>query len=301
MNKVLISGGSGMVGTEITKILLEKGVEVRWLSTRKNAKAEGVKVFHWDPDQHYIEESALEGVDTVIHLAGASVAKRWTDEHKKAIMDSRMKGSQTLFRGIERMSSRPTSFISASAVGYYPSDDEKLYDEKADPANDFLGKVVQIWEEEVDRIEDLNVRVAKMRIGIVLEKSGGALGQMLPAFKLGVGSPLGNGRQWMPWIHVHDLARMFVHTAENTSMQGAFNAAAADQVRNKEFGRILAKVLGVPYFFPNVPGWALKLLLGEMAQIALMSTHVSVEKVKESGFTWKYTTLESALKDSLKK
>lgn len=290
-----------MVGKEITRNLTAKRIQVRWLSTREGATSIDAEVFHWNPKENYVDPKALAGVDAVIHLAGASVAKRWTSEHKKSIMESRVEGTKALYSAIEQCEAPPRAFISASAVGYYPTSTESFFTEEHDPATDFLGNVTSQWEEEVDKIESLGLRVAKLRIGIVLEKSGGALGQMLPAFKAGIGSPLGSGKQWMPWIHVTDLARMFIHAMENETVQGAYNAAAENQVRNMEFGAVLAKVLNRPYFFPKVPAWALRLLLGEMAQIALMSTHVSVDRIKQTGFSWKYTHLEEALKDVLKK
>lgn len=296
MKKVLITGGSGLVGKTLTRLLLEQGVEVHWLSTRKSASYPNVTIHYWNPSKLEMDEAALDGIDTVFNLAGANVAMRWTEENKRKIMDSRVQGAQTLYNYLAS-SGVKSNIISASAVGYYPSDYDKFYIESDAPNDDFLGTVVQKWEEAVDQMTKLNLRVVKLRIGIVLDKSGGALGQMLLPFKLGVGSPLGSGKQWMPWIHVEDLARMFIHLAKDSSASGAYNAAAENQVRNKEFGAKLAKALNRPYFFPPVPAFALKLVLGEMAFIALMSTHISVEKVKSTGFEWKHTDLLEALKD----
>ncbi len=301
MNKVLITGGSGLVGRKLTALLLEQNVEVHWLSTRKSAKADGVTIHYWNPAELHIDFNGLEDIDTVFNLAGANVAQRWTDTAKKLIMDSRVDSARTLYKYIENGSLKPTSLISASAVGYYRSDFDKEYVESDAPGDDFLSTVVQNWEAEVDRIAELNVRVAKLRIGIVLEIGGGALGQMLPVFKLGIGSPLGTGKQWMPWIHVHDLAALFMHIAQNESCSGAFNAGGINPVRNKEFGAILAKVLGKPYFFPPVPGFVLRIVLGEMARIALMSTKISQQKVLDSGFEYQYQTLEQAFTEILKK
>lgn len=301
MNKVLITGGSGLVGRKLTALLLEQNVEVHWLSTRKSAKADGVTIHYWNPAELHIDSNGLEDIDTVFNLAGANVAQRWTDTAKKLIMDSRVDSARTLYKYIENGSLKPTSLISASAVGYYRSDFDKEYVESDAPGDDFLSTVVQKWEAEVDRIAELNVRVAKLRIGIVLEVGGGALGQMLPVFKLGIGSPLGTGKQWMPWIHVQDLAALFMHIAQNESCSGTFNAGGINPVRNKEFGAILAKVLGKPYFFPPVPGFVLRLVLGEMARIALMSTKISQQKVLDSGFEYQYQTLEQAFTEILKK
>lgn len=299
MKKVLITGGSGLVGKTLTHLLLERGVEVHWLSTRKSASYPNVTVHYWNPAHLEMDDNALDDIDTVFNLAGANVAMRWTDENKRLILDSRVQGAQTLYKYLEKSKSKP-DVISASAVGYYPSDYEKLYVETDKPNDEFLGMVVQQWEEAVDQIQNLGLRVVKLRIGIVLDKGGGALGQMLLPFKLGVGSPLGSGKQWMPWIHVEDLGRMFIHLAEQGDASGAYNASVENQVRNKEFGAKLAKALNRPYFFPPVPAFTLKLALGEMAFIALMSTHISVDKVKKTGFEWKHTDLLEALKDVLK-
>lgn len=299
MKKVLITGGSGLVGTTLTQLLIDQGVEVHWLSTRTSTDHPHVTVHLWNPAKLEMDAEALNGIDTIFNLAGANVAMRWTEKNKQSILNSRVQGAQTLYKYLKESDSKP-DVISASAVGYYPSDYEKVYVESDDPGETFLGKVVQAWEAAVDEISTLGLRVVKLRIGIVLDQGGGALGQMVLPFKLGLGSPLGSGKQWMPWIHVEDLGRMFIHLANDASASGAYNASVEKQVRNKEFGAKLAKALNRPYFFPPVPAFGLKLFLGEMAFIALMSTHISVSKVKDTGFQWKHTDLLDALKDVLK-
>lgn len=300
MKVVLISGGSGLIGKTITDILLKQNVEVRWLSTRTTTQHPNVKVYLWSPKAMEIDAEALNGVDTVINLAGEAVAQRWTRQAKSAIFNSRVQSVRTLAKAIEAREDRPSSFINASAVGYYPDNNGRAYLETDEPGNDFLAKVVTHWEKEVGKVSDLGVQTAMLRIGIVLDKSGGALGQMLPFFKIGLGSPLGSGKQWMPWIHVEDLARMFIHLARNEEAQGVYNAAGPNQVRNAEFSKTLAQAMNKPFFAPAVPSFMLKLVLGKMATIALASTKVSVEKIQNTGFEWKHPELLPALQDVLK-
>lgn len=296
----LISGGSGMVGRVLTEQLIQDQWEVRWLSTRSNASApQGVSVFSWSPDAFEIDPLALENVDTIFHLAGANVAARWTDSHKKNIYNSRIDGTQTLLRAVEQCKRKPHTIVSASAVGYYPSKGDDLLMEDHGPGSGFLSEVVIDWEKEVQKFSELGVREVRLRIGIVLDKSGGVLGQLLPVFKWGIGSQLGDGKQWMPWIHVSDLARMFHHAATNEKIHGPYNAGGPAPVTNAEFSKTLAKSMDKPYFFPTVPAMALKLVLGEMAQVALMSTRISTDKMAQTGFEWDFQSLEGALDDLL--
>lgn len=299
MKKVLISGGSGTIGTELTKQLLKQNVEVRWLSRSASTTFPGVKVYEWDPARHDIDTDALEDVDTIFHLAGANVAMRWTSKNKKIILDSRIQSTLTFIRAWEEGAHKPDSFISSSAVGFYPSDLEKTMHEDDKPGNGFLNDVVIQWEEAVKQVEKCGVRAVRLRIGVVLSEDGGALGKMLPIYKMGLGSPLGSGKQWMPWVHLEDVARIFQHAATHSEMNGAYNTASPNPVRNGEFSKTLAKAMGKPHFMPAVPSFALKLIMGSMSQIALDSNKVSTEKLAKTGFEWKWTQLESALQDTL--
>jgi uncharacterized protein (TIGR01777 family) len=294
--KVLVTGASGFVGSPLVKMLSSRGHEVVALSTRKNATIAGAQTFWWNPDEFEMDENALHGVDGIIHLAGATVSKRWTVKYKQEIFDSRTRTAETLFRAIAKLPKHGIkSFISASAVGYYKSDFDKTYVETDDPGNDFLSQVTQQWEATADKLSQLNIRVAKLRIGIVLGRGGGVLGQLEPVTKWGLGAPLGNGKQWMSWIHLTDLCRLFVFALENDAVRGALNAGGPAPVTNRALSKALAKVLHRPFIAPPVPGFTLKLALGEMATLALMSQKTSAEKTAELGFSYQFNTIEDAL------
>ncbi|MFZ9526825.1 MAG: TIGR01777 family oxidoreductase [Schleiferiaceae bacterium] len=286
-----ITGGSGMVGRAVHKALVAEGHEVRILT--RNPKKPGE--FAWNPAKGSIDPAALLGVDGIIHLAGASVSERWTASHKKAIMESRVQGAETLYRAVAAMDVRPEVVISASAVGIYPNSYDRVYTERDGGAAGFLGDVVRAWEAQADRFEALGLRVAKLRIGIVLGQGGGVLATLLPLFRLGLGSALGSGRQWMPWIHVDDLAQMCVRLASDRNLSGVWNGVGPESATNLEFSRTLATVLQKPFWMPAPPAFALRWVLGEMAQIALMSTHCSAEKWRAIGFSYRYSDLRSAL------
>lgn len=280
-----------MVGRAVHKALAAEGHEVRILT--RNPKKQGE--FAWNPAKGSIDPAALLGVDGIIHLAGASVSERWTASHKKAIMASRVQGAETLYRAVAAMDVRPEVVISASAVGIYPNSYDRVYTERDGGAAGFLGDVVRAWEAQADRFEALGLRVAKLRIGIVLGQGGGVLATLLPLFRLGLGSALGNGRHWMPWIHVDDLAQMCVRLASDRNLSGVWNGVGPESATNLEFSRTLATVLQKPFWMPAPPAFALRWVLGEMAQIALMSTHCSAEKWRAVGFSFRYSDLRSAL------
>ncbi|MEY2649976.1 MAG: hypothetical protein RL608_650 [Bacteroidota bacterium] len=286
-----ITGGSGMVGRAVHKALVAEGHEVRILT--RNPKKPGE--FAWNPAKGSIDPAALLGVDGIIHLAGASVSERWTASHKKAIMESRVQGAETLYRAVAAMDVRPEVVISASAVGIYPNSYDRVYTERDGGAAGFLGDVVRAWEAQADRFEALGLRVAKLRIGIVLGQGGGVLATLLPLFRLGLGSALGSGRHWMPWIHVDDLAQMCVRLAADRNLSGVWNGVGPESATNLEFSRTLATILQKPFWMPAPPAFALRWVLGEMAQIALMSTHCSAEKWRAIGFSYRYSDLRSAL------
>ena len=292
MHTFLITGGTGLVGQALTRLLEEQGHEVRHLSTQK---AQSPKRYHWNPLEGSMDAEALIGVTHVIHLAGANVAERWTARHKAAILDSRVKGSATLEAAIAKLpvDQRPEALISASAVGIYPNHPDHLYTENEVEPQGFLGDVVHQWEASVDRMAGLGLRIAKLRIGIVLGHGSGVMASLLPVFRLGLGAPLGHGRHWMPWIHVDDLARQFAYLAENP-VEGVWNGVGPYSVTNADFSRTLARSLRRPYFLPPVPSWALRLALGEMAQVGLMSTKCSAAKWESLGFAFHYPTLEAA-------
>lgn len=288
-----VTGGSGLVGRAVQKELEGQGHEVRILTRTPRKPGE----FAWNPATHSIDPAALMGAHGVLHLAGASVSARWTASHKRAIVDSRIQGAETLYRAIEAMDQRPAVLVSASAVGIYPNSLDRVYTERDGGASGFLGDVVRAWESQADRFDELGLRVAKIRIGIVLGHGGGVLGTLLPVFRLGLGSALGDGAHWMPWIHVQDLARMVSRLATDAALDGTWNGVGPESVTNDNFSRTLAQVLKKPFWAPAPPAWALRLALGEMAQIALMSTHCSSAKWQRIGFSYRFGDLRSALED----
>ncbi|MEB2773950.1 TIGR01777 family oxidoreductase [Algoriphagus sp. D3-2-R+10] len=291
MKNILISGGSGLIGHKITQLLELKGYSVAWLSR----SPQNQKSFLWDVEKQNIDPEAVEWADAIIHLAGAGVAeKRWTDDRKKLILDSRIQSTRLLYNAVERSSSKPNAFISASAVGYYGFDTgTSLMDETQESGSDFLAKVVVAWENEVKRMEELHLRTVMLRIGIVLDDKGGALGEMM---KPPIAAPLGNGDQWMSWIAIDDLARMFVFALEKTTLQGVFNAVGPNPATNQQLTQAAAKAKGKPYVGIGVPGFVLKLVLGEMAAMVLGGNRASSQKIQKAGFDFECPDLEPALK-----
>jgi uncharacterized protein (TIGR01777 family) len=257
------------------------------------------RIVRWDPMQGPPPAEAFEGVDVVMHLAGESVAEgRWTAAQKARIRDSRVIGTRHLVQGIAQAAVRPRTLVSASAVGYYGDRGEEELTESAAPGRDFLAEVCVAWEQEALAARKHGVRVVTARTGIVLGAGGGALAKMLTPFKLGGGGPLGNGRQWMPWIHVADLARLYVHAAETTALDGPMNAVAPHPVRNADFTKALARQLHRPAFLP-APYFGLRLLFGEFAQVLFASQRVIPQVAVDSGFVFQYPEIAAALREIL--
>ncbi|NVK84761.1 MAG: TIGR01777 family protein [Cytophagia bacterium] len=293
--KVLITGGTGLVGTHLIPMLKAKGHEVVVLSRSKDA-SKPYPIFEWDYKKEYIEAGAFKGVDTVIHLAGASVAeKRWTSERKDEIYNSRTKTSFLLYKTLKEVPNEVKTFISASAIGYYGLDTGNInLKETAPVGNDFLAHVVDAWETSTSKVTELDIRLVQLRIGVVLAKEGGALVELL---KPPVAAPLGKGSQYMSWIHIDDLCKMFVHALENEQMLGPYNAAAPRPMTNKELTREAAKAMGKTFIPIPVPGLILKIMLGEMAKMVIGGNRVSCEKIMETGFQFDYPKLADALND----
>lgn len=300
METVLLTG-KGLVSDYLSKQLLDKGYQVNYLS-RSNKHNSPFKIYTWNIDQNQIDVEAIASADYIVHLAGANISgKRWTAKRKQLIIDSRVKSTHLLFNGVKKQNKKLMAFISSSAVGYYGAiTSDKIFNEEDPPANDFLGETCNLWEQEADQFKNAGIRTVKIRTGVVLSKKGGALEKMIPPVKLGIGSAIGNGKQYLPWIHIDDLCSIFIKAIEDAKMQGAYNAVASDYKTNKEFTRILAKVLKKPFWFPNIPTFTMKLMFGEMAIILLNGSRVSSEKIQKAGFKFKYPNLKSALSDLLK-
>ena len=290
-----ITGATGSVGRAIIQTLQSQSHEIRVLSTRKSVEINGVSSFYWNPNTNEIDQDSLIGSDYIIHLAGATVSKRWTAAYKKQIMDSRVDGTQLLLSAMRRLKTPLKAVISASAIGYYGSDLERLMKERDAPANDYLAAVTKTWESYTHKFESPQTRSIQLRIGIVLDSGAGVLGRLEPLVKFGLAAPLGSGKQWSSWIHVEDLARMFVYAASQSLASGPYNAVAPAPVTNKQLTKALCRVNKRPMLPIGVPPFVLKIMLGQMATLALMSQKVSADKIVATGFSFKYTTISDAL------
>jgi uncharacterized protein (TIGR01777 family) len=301
MNKVLITGASGLVGSRLTELLLSKKMEVVHVGrTKRNSS---VPSFAWDVDKQQMDAKALAGVDTIVHLAGAGVAdKRWTLTRKKEILDSRVQSTRLLFQILKEEKHYVKNIVSASAIGYYGFGlSDQLFTEERPPATDFLASVTTEWEKEVDAIRELEIRVVKIRIGIVLSNKGGALKEMARPIQFGVGAPLGTGQQVMSWIHIDDLCEMFCKAIQDRSLAGAYNGVAPNPVTNAELTKAIASILKKPLWLPNVPPFVLRLLVGEMADIVVNGSKVSAEKILATRFKFQYSQIDDALRNLLSK
>ena len=297
---IRITGGTGMIGHRLTELLLAKGHKVSYLS-RKKEKLPNVEVFQWDIQKGYIEEGALEKADYVVHLAGAGIAdKRWTDERKKEIIDSRIQPIELINKYLQEKNIQLKGFISASAIGIYGGDTGNIkLDESSVLGNDFLAECTKLWEINAKKVTNA-ARIVSIRIGIVLSEKGGALPKLVQPIRLGFGAALGNGKQFMSWIHVDDLCGVFVKAIEDEKMQGAYNAVAPNPVTNQEMTSVAAEVLKKPLWLPNVPIFALKLVFGEMGIVISGGNFVMNKRLsKETNFQYKFTTIKDALSDLL--
>ncbi len=306
MNKskiVVVTGATGFIGEKVVKALLLKDYKVRILTRNPEAhKARlndlPVELFAWDPINEPAPQQALEGSIGVIHLAGEPVAgTRWSAERKRRILESRSIGTKNLVQTINSLKQKPAAFISSSAIGIYGDQGAQALTENSPHATTFLGQVCSIWEQEATLCSHA-VRTVILRIGIVLGQESGALKEMLPIFRLGLGGPLGSGKQFMSWIHVDDLVQLFVTALEQNKFQGIYNATAPTPVTNKEFTKTLSQVLGMPALFP-APALALKIALGEMSTIVLSSQNIIPHNLKQTSFVFQYPNLRSALENLL--
>ena len=292
--KVAISGASGLIGTALRSSLTSDGHEVIALTRR--ASFSPLETITWDLDQGRFDASALEGVDAVVHLAGEPVAKRWNQARKNAIRQSRVRGTKLLVEGLKSLKNPPKLLVSASAVGFYGDGGDTELDESAPPGEGFLSDVCHEWEKATMEALGLGIRAVCMRTGIVLSTQGGALGQMLLPFKLGLGGPLGSGKQWMPWIHIDDIVGAFRYVMANDDLVGAVNGTSPNPATNADFTKALGRALHRPAVLP-VPAFGLKLLFGEMAQILLEGQRALPKKLLFTGYEFKYPDLSSALED----
>ena len=295
---ITITGASGLVGRRLLKNLGAAGHAVTVVSRHAGTNVPpGVGVVAWDPMRGPAPEDAVRSANAVIHLAGEPVAQRWNEGTKRRIRESRVVGTQHLVQALAKLRTTPQTLICASAVGYYGSRGDEVLREDSAPANGYLAEVCTAWEKEALAAEAFGMRVVRVRIGVVLDARGGALRRMLTPFRMGVGGRLGDGKQWMSWIHLADLANMFQFAVENP-VSGALNGVAPIPVSNADFTQTLARVIHRPALFP-VPVIGLKLLFGEMSEILLASQRVLPAAPEAAGFKFRFPELGGALKDVL--
>ena len=288
MAKIVITGGTGLVGKRLTALLIERKHEVRILSRNPKDKNE----FKRDVSKDFVDEKAIENIDYIIHLAGAGIAdKRWTKERKEVIVNSRVATANLLFNKIKEQKIALKGFISASGSNYYGAQTtEKIYKESAPVGTDFLGEVCRKWEAAAHQFKDLNIPVTILRTGVVLSKTGGALEKM----RTPIVSPLGSGNQYMAWIHIDDLCEIYIKAVEGV-LTGVYNTVSPESHTSKTFSKTLARAIKRPYLPIAVPGFLLKLVFGELAIILLEGSRLSSYKLEKKGFVFKYKELESAL------
>ena len=298
---ILITGGSGLIGSALTRSLLSEGHEVRHLGRSKRSTGK-VQTFLWDPDRRRIDEQALIGADHIVHLAGAPIAaKRWTNSRVNELIASRAGTADLLRNTVEKLGLRPKSFISAAGIGYYGAITiDRILSEEDPPGGDTIARISVEWEHAADRWKGIT-RVVKLRTPVVLSAKGGALSKLIVPVKAGIGSALGSGEQWMPWVHLQDLVRIYQFAIGNEAMEGVYNAGPTTDTTNDGMMRTLAKVLRKPYFMPNIPAFVMRLLLGELATILLEGTRASDARLRTAGFKFEFEDLEIALTDLLRR
>ena len=290
---VAVTGGTGMIGSALTWLLRTGGHTVHWITRAPDASRGDIG---WNPEKGTLDPASLAGVDAVVHLAGANVGERWTSEHKRDILASREQGTRTIVKAMLGMAFPPEVMISGSAVGYYGDTGSTVLNESAKIGSDFLADVTRVWEAETLPAAAAGIRVTIARTGVVLSPAGGALAKMLPAFRLGLGGPLGSGRQWMSWISLDDEIGALHFLLMNRACHGAFNLTAPTPVENAEFGHTLGNVLHRPASIP-VPAFALKALFGEMAQATILGGQRAMpRRLEEAGFQFQHPTLAEALR-----
>lgn len=283
--KVLITGGTGFIGTLLSKELISRGYDVAFLTHRKDRISPNS--FYWNPENGQFDEKALDFARFVVHLAGANIGGgRWTKKRKKEIVKSRVDSTSLILDKLKENDRKPEVFVSASAIGYYGGTTEPAsLDEDSPAGDDFLAKVTVEWERAV-RLDEGGFRKVVLRTGVVFSPEGGALAKMAAPVRLGLGSPIGTGRQYVSWIAIEDLIGMYVYAVENPQLDGAYNA---------ELMRALSKHMSKPFFMPHVPGVLLKAVMGEMAEIVLEGNNVSSEKIQKAGFEFAYPALDDYL------
>ncbi len=304
MKNILIAGGTGLVGTRLTEMLVEKGYNITIFTRNKNVvlNHSSIQYSYWNIDTQEIDNNAIKKADAIVNLTGEGVVnKRWTTKQKQIIIDSRVNAGKLIVKGLQQNENNVQVIVNASAIGWYKPQNEsdlqsKTYQEEQDANTDFLGTTCKLWEESIEPVTQMNKRLVKFRIGIVFSKKGGAIKEFLKPIKFGIAAILGN--QKISWIHVDDLSRMIIEAIENKNYQGAYNAVAPNITTNKELNIVLAKKLKGNWFIKlPVPSFILKIMLGEMSVEVLKSSNISCKKIMDAGFKFNYPTVDSAVNE----
>ena len=294
--KILITGGSGLVGSSLINVLLGMNYDVAIL-TRNPSSNLNINQYFWDPSKFLIDEDALIDIDCIVHLAGTNISdNRWTKKQKQIIYSSRVESAEFLYQKIKELDIPLKSFVSSSAVGCYgTTTSDQIYTEQDHNADDYLGQLCTQWEAKADQFINLGCKVSKVRTGIVLSSKGGALPKMMFPINWCLGAALGSGKQFVPWIHIDDLCAIYTNLINETFPSGVYNVVAPETITNSELTRIMAEVINKPLWFPNIPSWVLKIIFGEMSTILTNGSRISSKKLIQSGFNFKYLSIRSAI------
>ena len=298
---ILLTGGTGTIGRRLTQLLTQQGYQIALLS-RENKPIEGVTVYQWDIKKGHLDPKAIQTADHIIHLAGAGIAdERWSDTRKDEILTSRTQSTELLAKALASNRHQVKSFIGASAIGFYGGDTgDRPMIETNQGGSDFLAQVTRAWERAEDQIAALGIRTVKLRTGVVLTMAGGALPKLAQPVRLGAGAPIGSGQQYISWIHLDDLCRMYMQALTDESWQGVYNAVAPEPVTNETLTRAIAAVLHRPMLLPNIPNFVIKLLYGELAITVTGGNYVLNKRIaEETTFTYQYANLTNALENLL--
>lgn len=298
MKKILIAGGTGFVGKQLIPFLVEKGYSIHALTRNpRSNSSENIRFFQWDIEQQYIDKKAFEGVEILINLTGANIGeKRWTNDRKKELIDSRIKSIDLLYQYILENKFNINTFISSSAVGFYGAvTTDKTFVETSESGNDFLASVCQRWEATALKFNDLGIRTIILRKGVILGKEGGMVKKLSPLAKLRINVSLGSGKQYLPWIDIRDLVRLYEFILSKAQLNGIYNTVATEQITMNNFSKALLKSFGKKSFLPNAPAFVIRLLFGEMAVMLLEGSKVSNDKLKSTGFYFEFDTIEKSM------
>lgn len=299
MKSILITGGTGLIGTKLYKFLIEKHFNVIVLTRRESLSIENKDFVFWDPEKNILDTSKIENIDCVVNLAGESIdGSRWTNKYKKRIMDSRVISTRFLFTKLKSLKNKPKVLVSASAVGCYHEDTLNEQDETSDLNHNFLGDVVKKWEFESRKFEDIGIKTSILRIGVVLSKEGGMLRKLYPLFLLGLGVPIGSGKQILSWIHIDDMVAI-IFKCMNEHLSGIFNIVAPEKINNIDFTKLLSKRISfirLPSFI-KAPKFLVRILFGEQSTLVLNGLNISSKKIEKIGYVFKFPSMDRALKN----